>query len=180
MKINIGAGDTKINGFFSVDYDKHSNPDYVVDLERDRFPFEDNSIETVIAHHVLEHLGEGFFHCLQELYRICKSGAIIDIRVPHHRSEAYAADPTHRRPITVIGLKLFGKKFNDICKDKGYASSRLGYFYDVDFEILDHKFTPNERYLQVFQSKTPLEIEEYADQHNNIVDEVHIKLIVVK
>jgi ubiquinone/menaquinone biosynthesis C-methylase UbiE len=180
MKINIGAGDTKIDGFVTVDYDTLTNPDYVVDLEKELLPFEDNTVETVIAHHVLEHMGEGFFHCLQELYRVCKSGAIIDVRVPHHRSEAFAADPTHRRPITIVGLQLFSKKFNDICKQNNYASSRLGYFFNVDFEIVDYKFIPNERYRILFQNKTALEIEEYADQHNNIVDEVHVKLVVVK
>ena len=66
MKLNIGAGDTKLEGFITFDYDKKASPDYIVDLERDRFPLEDNSVETVIAHHTLEHLGDGYFHCLKE------------------------------------------------------------------------------------------------------------------
>jgi SAM-dependent methyltransferase len=180
MKINIGAGDVKLEGYVTLDYDSATNPDYVVDIEKDNLPFEDSTVETVVAHHILEHLGEGYFHCLQELYRVCKHGAIIDIRVPHHRHESFAADPTHRRPITVIGLQLFSKKFNQHCREEGYASSRLGQYFGVDFEILDHRYIPDDRARQKFQTFSPEQVEEYASEHNNIISEIHIKLLVVK
>lgn len=180
MKINIGAGDVKLNGYITCDYDKSTNPDYSFDLEKDQFPFENNSIETVVAHHILEHLGEGYFHCLKELYRVCKHGAIVDVRVPHPRHESFLADPTHRRPITVMGLRLFSKKFNQYCRDKSFVSSRLGDYYNVDFEILDYKYIPDEKFQQKLQSLTPEQIEEYANEHNNIIKEIHIKLLVNK
>jgi predicted SAM-dependent methyltransferase len=180
MKINIGAGDVKLEGYVTLDYDSATNPDYVVDVEKDKFPFEDSTVETVVAHHILEHLGEGYFHCLQELYRVCKHGAIIDIRVPHHRHETFAADPTHRRPITVVGLQLFSKKFNRHCKEQQYASSRLGEYFGVDFEVLDYRYIPDDRARQKFQSFSPEQIEEYSNEHNNIISEIHIKLLVVK
>jgi ubiquinone/menaquinone biosynthesis C-methylase UbiE len=180
MKINIGAGDVKLEGFVTCDYDSSANPDYTFDLEKDRFPFDDNSVETVVAHHILEHLGEGYFHCLQELYRVCNHGAIIDIRVPHPRHESFLADPTHRRPITVMGLRLFCKKFNKYCRDNHFASSRLGDYYNVDFELLDYKYIPEEKIQQRLQGYTPDQIEDYANEHNNIVKEIHIKLLVNK
>lgn len=180
MKINIGAGDVKLEGFKTLDYDSSTNPDFVLDIEKDKFPFEDNTVETVVAHHILEHLGEGYFHCLKEIYRICKHDAIVDIRVPHHRHDSYAADPTHRRSITPMGLKLFSKKFNDYCKTEGFASSRLGYYFGVDFEILTWDYIPEEKYMQKMQGWTSQQIEEYVNEHNNIVKEIHIKLLVVK
>jgi len=67
MKINIGSGNTKIDGFVTIDYDSNSNPDYQLDLENDDLPFEDNTVETVVAHHILEHLGEGYFQ--QNIFR---------------------------------------------------------------------------------------------------------------
>jgi SAM-dependent methyltransferase len=180
MKLNIGGGDVKLEGFVNLDYDKLSNPDYVVDLEKDRFPFEDNTVETVVAHHILEHLGEGYFHCLQEIYRVCKPGALIDVRVPHHRHDSFASDPTHRRPITIVGLQLFSKKFNKHCRDQGYASSRLGDYFGVDFEVLDYKYIPDDRCKVKFQAFTPEQLEDYANEHNNIISEVHVKLVVIK
>lgn len=180
MKINIGAGDTKLDGYVTLDYDLNSNPDYQLDIEKDRFPFEDNTVEAVVAHHILEHLGEGYFHCLQEIYRVCKHGAIVDIRVPHPRHDSFLADPTHRRPVTIVGMQLFSKKFNKHCREQGYASSRLGEYFGVDFEVMDYRYIPDEKVRVKFQSFTAEQIEDYANEHNNIISEVHIKLVVNK
>jgi ubiquinone/menaquinone biosynthesis C-methylase UbiE len=180
MKINIGAGDTKHEGFINLDYDAISNPDYVVDLEKDRLPFDDSTVETVIAHHILEHLGDGYFNCLQELYRVCKHGAVIDVRVPHPRHDSFLADPTHKRPITPIGLQLFSKKFNQLCRKQGYASSRLGDYFNVDFEILDFKYVPDDRCAQMYAHLSQEEMQHYADEHNNLISEIHIRLTVIK
>lgn len=180
MKINIGSGGTKIDGFVTCDYDPLANPDYCFNLEEDPFPFEDNSVETVVAHHVLEHLGEGYFHCLKELYRVCRHGATIDIRVPHFRHEYYYDDPTHRRPITVGGMRLFSKKHNQLCREQGAASSRLGDYFDVDFEVVDWSYVPDGRYRTAFDGKPREEVEAYLREHNNIIEELWMKLVVVK
>lgn len=180
MKINIGAGSTKIEGFVTCDYDKLNNPDYCFNLETDTFPFANNSVEIVVAHHVLEHLGEGYFNCLKELYRVCKHGALIDIRVPHHRHDYFYDDPTHRRPITVGGLRLFSKKHNRLCKEQDAASSRLGDFFQVDFEILEWDYIPSQKYKEQFIGKPREEVETYLDQHNNIIEELWVKLVVIK
>jgi predicted SAM-dependent methyltransferase len=180
MKINLGAGDVKLEGYITIDYDSSTNPDYQLDIEKDHLPFEDNSVETVVAHHILEHLGEGYFHALQEIYRVCKHGSIVDIRVPHPRHEAFLADPTHKRPITPMGLKLFSKKFNRFCREEGHASSRLGDYYDVDFDFLTFDYKPDESVRTKFQNMSPEQIEIYANEHNNIISEIHIKLLVVK
>jgi SAM-dependent methyltransferase len=180
MKINLGAGHNQIDGFVSVDYDSKSNPDYCLNIETDDLPFEDSSVEAVVAHHILEHLGEGYFHVLQELYRVCKHGAIIDIRVPHPRHEAFFADPTHRRPITPMGLQLFSKKFNQHCREINAAASLLGEYFDVDFEILDWRYIPEDKYSNAFKDKPAEFIEEYISERNNIVKEFHIRLTVIK
>lgn len=180
MKINIGAGGTKIEGFVTLDYDPLTEPDYVVNLEKDPFPFDENTVEVVVAHHVFEHLGEGYFHCLKELYRVCKHGATIDVRVPHYRHDYFYDDPTHRRPITVGGMLLFSKKHNRLCKEQGAASSRLGDWLDVDFEIVNWDYVPDKRYREEFNGKPREEVEKYLREHNNIIEELWIKLVVVK
>lgn len=180
MKINIGAGDTKEDDYITIDYDSNSNPDYNLDLEKDRLPFDDNTVEVVKAHHILEHLGEGYFHCLQELYRVCKHGAIIDIRVPHPRHDSFIADPTHRRPITVMGLQLFSKKLNKLFREQKYASSRLADYFNVNFEVLNFRYIPDENCIHSLSDLTEEQIQQYADQHNNIISEIHVQLIVIK
>jgi ubiquinone/menaquinone biosynthesis C-methylase UbiE len=180
MQINIGAGDVKIPDFLTCDWDENAHPDYCFDLEHDVFPFEDDSVTAVVAHHVLEHLGEGYFHCLKELYRVCKNGAVIDIRVPHHRHDYFADDPTHRRPITVGGLRLFSQKHNRLCREQGAASSRLGEFFKVDFEIVAWDYIPSAEFKNYFDGQSRADVEQYLKQHSNIIEELWVKLIVVK
>lgn len=180
MKINLGGGNVRIPGFVNVDYDNKSNPDYCLNIEKDIFPFDDNTVEVVVAHHILEHLGEGYFHCLKELYRVCKHGAIIDIRVPHPHHDSFLADPTHRRPITPLGLQLFSKKFNEHCRETGAASSLLGEYFEVDFDLVEWSYTLDNRYMQQFNNKSREYVEEYIHERNNIVSEIYIKLMVVK
>lgn len=180
MKINIGSGGVKIDGFVSCDYDPLANPDYCFNLEKDPFPFDDNSVEIVVAHHVLEHLGEGYFHCLKELYRVCKHGAILDVVVPFHRNDYFFNDPTHRRAITVDGLRLFSKKYNQACKDQGAAASRLGDYFNIDFEILSFDYHPMKQYREAFNGQTKEEVERYIFEHWNIVEQVEIQLMVIK
>jgi hypothetical protein len=180
MKLNIGSGGVKLEEFVTCDYDPLAEPDYLINLETDTFPFPDNSVEVVVAHHILEHLGEGYFHCLKELYRVCKHGALIDIRVPHHRHDYFVDDPTHRRPITIGGLLLFSKKHNRVCKEQGAASSRLGDYFDVDFEILDFDYSPSSQYRTEFVGEPRDKVERYLKEHNNIIEELWVKLVVVK
>ena len=180
MKISIGAGDTIETDYIRIDYDSSTNPDYILDLERDRLPFEDSTVEAVKAHHILEHLGEGFFHCIQELYRVCKHGARINIRVPHPRHDSFLADPTHRRPITVMTMKMFSKKFNEVCRQRDLATSRLGDYFNVDFEIIDYKYIPDRSMEATLQHLDSQQKSDYADQHFNIISEIEITLVVVK
>jgi hypothetical protein len=125
-------------------------------------------------------MGEGYFHAIKELYRVCKHDAIIDIKVPHHRHEYFANDPTHRRPITAEGLGLFSKKYNDLCKQRGESASRLAHHFNVDFELAGVENIPDQRYYKIFNGRPEEEVERYVQEHNNIIMEVIIKLKVVK
>ena len=180
MKINLGCGDKKVDGYISVDYDPNTNPDYVVDLEKGNLPFEDNSVDTILAHHVLEHLGEGYFHCLQEIYRVAKHGAILSVQVPHHRCDDFFSDPTHRRAITVDGLRLFSKKYNQLAREQNAHASRLAEYFNVDFEVVEFIHRPRKEYIDIFTGKQREEVERYMFEHANIIDEVHVRLVVVK
>lgn len=185
LKINIGSGYKRYPDFINIDRDPMCSPNFVVDLEKDKLPFDDNSVCEVKARHILEHLGDGFFHCLQELYRVCEDGAVIDITVPHHRHEYFLNDPTHKRPITVDGLTLFSKKYNDYCVSIDDGSSKLGHYYNVDFEVIWSDYAYDSRYnhmIQAVKEDPALRIqwEQILHENNNIRVETYVKLLVVK
>lgn len=174
MKINIGSGSKRYPEFLNIDSDPNSDVDFVVNLETDRLPFEDNSVEYVLAHHVLEHLGDGFFHCIQELYRVCKDQAIIDVKVPHPRHDTFLIDPTHKRSILPHSLDMFSKTRNKRDMDAGGCETPNGFIYDVDIYVLDYKPTLDDYWLPKFQTMTEEECEHAARTYNNVILEYHI------
>lgn len=176
MKINIGCGYNKKDGFINIDGDVKCSPDILMDLEIDNIPLEDNSVEFVQAHHILEHIGDGFFHLMQELYRVCSDGAIIDIIVPHYTHITYIADPTHKRPITAEGMRLFSKKHN---AQEGSAS-KLGYRFDVDFEIVSATFDIDPFYFPILENMEDEMRVRLGREGNNVAMNEIIKLQVIK
>lgn len=180
MKLNIGAGAERFPGFKNVDFDERENPDYNFNVEKDVWPFEDNSVEEIIANHVLEHLGDGFMHCMQEMYRVLKHGSSIHIRVPHHRHNSYYADPTHKRTIMAETFRMMGKKHNKSARENKWRTSRLADVYDIDFEVVHEEMIPDEKFRNQFQNVPKEEAEMYVLQHWNIVSELAVTLVVVK
>lgn len=191
MKLNIGSGYKRYEGFLNVDDDPLVEPDFVVDLEGGHLPFEDNSVEEIRAHHILEHI-HNFIPLMREIYRVCKHGALIDVVVPHHNHEVFYGDPTHVRPITVNGMFLFSKKFCDESKDKHHSTSGLAYKYNVNFDVISYDFDYDEFYMPLISSfnqrKQNNQVspeEDFAFQRlmreaNNVAINTKIKLMVIK
>lgn len=72
-------GTAEMNPEWGVPEDYEWEQGDLTDLSR----FKDNSIEEVMIVHGLEHTyWDGAVHCLEECYRILKSGGLIDIEVP--------------------------------------------------------------------------------------------------
>jgi len=180
MKISIGSGYKKFKGFVNVDNNPQCEPDHVVDLEKDKLPFDDSSVDEIKAHHILEHIGDGFFHLMQEMYRVCKDGAIIDIQVPHHRHEVFFGDVTHIRPITVESLRQFGKANNLYRQEQWNDGSLFALQYGVDFEIVQFTFKPDDIWKGRFADMTIDDIDEVSRNFNNVYTETWIILAAVK
>lgn len=182
MKINIGSGYKKYPEFVSVDGDINCNPDVLINLDDKELilPFESDTVEEVKAHHILEHIGAGYFRLLQEIYRVCKPGAIIDIAVPHPRHEVFLNDATHVRPVTVEGMRLFSKKFNKYEISRGGASSTLGLMFDVDFELLTYEYVYDSFYDEILKKLGRQELERLMREALNTTIEIKMKLMVIK
>jgi SAM-dependent methyltransferase len=180
MKINLGSGYKRYPGFLNVDHDPLTQPDFLADLEDLHLPIEDNSVDYILAHHVLEHIGAGFFSLMKELYRIAKHDTILEIKVPHHRSEVFFSDPTHVRPITIDGMKLFSKAYNEEHIKLYNSSSGFGIKCDVDFDIVEFRFNPYPKWQERFESLTNEQIEEIVMDYNNVFYETIIIMKVIK
>lgn len=177
MKLNLGCGHRKLDGYINADSSVECKPDVLFDLEHFHWPWEKNSVQEIRMQHVLEHVGqtpEGFIHIMQELYRVCAPGAHVYIEVPHPRSDGFICDPTHVRPIMPQMLALFSKQFNRDTIAKGWPNTPLGLMHDIDFEIVDTKIYLQPGWEHLISD--PVAMQRTIDIYFNVVSDIHITL----
>ena len=82
IKLNLGCGRTKIDGFINCDKAHEVDPDQVVDME-EGLPFKDNSVEYICSEHCLEHINPTKFRfVLSEIARVACDGCILELKLP--------------------------------------------------------------------------------------------------
>lgn len=116
MKIDLGCGKNKKEGFIGVDQFQMDGVDVVLDIGTETWPWEDNSVEEAHCSHFLEHLTnfEGKWqrtHFFNELYRVLQPGAKCTLIIPHWASTRYYGDPTHKEPFSEMGFYYLSKEW---------------------------------------------------------------------
>ncbi|HNV01502.1 MAG TPA: methyltransferase domain-containing protein [archaeon] len=86
MKLHVGCGFDKLEGYINCDFSKEVKPDKNFDITK-KWPFKNNQVTEIIMNHTLEHTQKPI-DVMKEMYRICKNEAIIKIRVPYFSSES--------------------------------------------------------------------------------------------
>jgi hypothetical protein len=185
MKLNMGCGQNKINGYLNIDKHSECEPDLQFDLEKFPWPFKTNEVSEVLFNHSLEHIGADtniFLNIMKELYRVCNNDAKIQINAPHPRHDNYINDPTHVRIITPQTFELFSKQNNTLWEEINASNSPLAKYLDIDFETIEINQVLEPEYIEKLNNKelTQREIEKYIKELNNIVSEYRITLRVVK
>ena len=98
LKLNLGAGKSRIDGFLSVDSIPFEGLDVVADLTK-RWPWPDSEVEEILMSHVLEHFdGQERVHIFNEAYRVLIPGGTMKIITPHWASQRAYGDFTHKWP----------------------------------------------------------------------------------
>ena len=185
LKLNLGCGSKILDGYKNVDKFNYYKPDIIHDLEVTPYPFEKNSVDEILLSHVLEHIGQNpnvFNNIIKEFYRICKNKSIIHIIVPHPNHDDFVSDPTHVRPITVLGLQLYDKELNQKWEAMKAANTPLALIHNVNFKILSADFKLETKYIALLKEKKIFEddLKEYINNYNNVVKEMNIKWCVIK
>ena len=82
MKLHVGCGTNKLDGWVNIDSVKECNPDLVHDLT-DALPYADLSAEELRAEGVLEHFDKYMrYFVATEWFRVLKVGGLLHIVVP--------------------------------------------------------------------------------------------------
>lgn len=98
MKLDLGAGINKKEGFIGVDVRAFPGVDVVADLTKP-WPWQDETVDEVHCSHMVEHLTakERIFF-VNELYRVLKPKGSAAIICPHWASTRAYGDLTHQWP----------------------------------------------------------------------------------
>jgi len=140
IKLDLGCGLNKKEGFIGVDYSSKVNPDIVMNLLK--FPWkewEDSSVDEIHTSHFIEHIPDCYispigeykfvpdeedkdlFCCfIDECYRVLKPEGILSVFCPNARSNRAFQDSSHRRFIVAEAFLYFNKEWRAIQKLEHY------------------------------------------------------------
>lgn len=111
VKLNLGCGRYPRVGWLNLDVVAGAGVDIHLDLERCRpysIPLENDSVDEFLLSHILEHIRDTL-GLMQELYRIAKPGAKMEIRTPYGSSDDAWEDQTHVRPYFINSFLYFSQ-----------------------------------------------------------------------
>jgi len=126
--IDLGCGIRKKEGHIGIDKARLEGVDIVCDIERG-LPIEDNCVDKMYSVYFLEHVNDLVF-IFQEIYRVCKNGAVVELTVPYYTSINAVKDPTHKQFFTEETFKYFSA-------DKWYGSD---YGINTNFKVMDIRY----------------------------------------
>jgi len=93
INLNLGGGNTKMEGYLNLDILNLPNVDIVFDIKKG-IPLKDNSVKKIYSSHFIEHIPDTV-KLIEEMYRVCQPNALIQIKTPYFKSDGAFKDPTH-------------------------------------------------------------------------------------
>lgn len=108
MKINLGCGNKKKEGFVGVDSAPCEAADVLADLSG-ALPFASDSVGEVWLDNVIEHI-QDIPSLMKEIHRICRNEAKITIITPHFASADSWRDPTHVHHLSYFSMDHFERR----------------------------------------------------------------------
>ncbi|UOF00997.1 class I SAM-dependent methyltransferase [Bdellovibrio reynosensis] len=185
MKLNLGCGFQKKEGFVNVDISAGCNADVVLDCATEKWPWADSSVDEVHFDFSLEQMGESKkdLQCiLQELYRVCKNDAVIKIVFIHPRHDQFELNPlcSHRLSPEFFNLLSVSNNLSMIAN--GSFDTSLGLAWGVNFNMARHKYLVTSQLGQEMEAGRISEdqIRQRIPFDNNICHAVEVDLTVIK
>jgi len=142
--LHVGCGRKKSERFgladtdtlITLDADPTLEPDIVCTLGRDRIDLPDDSVDGLIALHILEHIGrqgetDQWFYFWEEAYRVLKPDGELHFESPLWNSVWSWADPQHCRALSPQSFLYFSQD-----SYRNAESSITPYRIKCDFDVI--------------------------------------------
>jgi len=96
VRLNLGCGFRKKEGFINIDSNPDTNPDLLHDVAQG-LPYDNDSVDSIIAFDFLEHLERmEVVGLMKEIYRVLKSGGQFTHVTPSSEGRGAFQDPHHK------------------------------------------------------------------------------------
>ena len=106
LRLDIGCGPNKRDGFHGVDAIAFKNVDTVLDI-RQAWPWAEGSVDEIHCSHCIEHFdAPERVHVYNEMFRVLKVGGKATLIAPAWSSGRAYGDPTHKWP-PISGFAFF-------------------------------------------------------------------------
>ncbi len=104
--LDVGCGNAKTVGAIGIDSNPNTAADILHDLNQYPWPLADDSFDRIVCNHVVEHITD-FVRFVEELVRVARAGASIEIVTPHFTNRFSYTDPTHLRHLSLFSFDFF-------------------------------------------------------------------------
>lgn len=132
IKIDLGCGPHRREGYIGIDsFDYGQGQEYVLDIEKEKLPFDDDSVDEIFCNHVLEHLWD-VKHTLNECWRVLKKDGILDVKVPYGLWRG-ASSPVHHQIITKCWFNFLSREKTHIY---GYKRWKIHLLKRSEIEVV--------------------------------------------
>lgn len=110
VKLDIGCGLNKRDGYLGIDRSADVGADYQLDIEKATFPFDDSSVDEIYCGHLVEHLSD-LITFMNECHRVLKPNGVITVLAPYYTAIQASQDPTHVRYINERTFHYFTDEY---------------------------------------------------------------------
>jgi SAM-dependent methyltransferase len=165
LNLHIGCGRTSLEGFINIDM--IPGCDVSLNLNTDRLPFADDSVDCIFSYHALEHI-DNYFFALGEMWRVLKHGGTFLAETPYVTLTEYnLVNPFHVRHFNEYSFDFFD-------------STKLGGSANEDTPIAFKKVWHRFHYMPGF-GRLPEPARSYCRRHLfNVVRAIDFGLYAVK
>lgn len=150
LKLDLGCGQSKREGFTGVDVVRISGVDVVHNLLAFPWPFGDESVEEVHCSHFFEHVpGRQRPAFMDELHRVMVVGGRAMFITPDSGSDRAVQDFTHEWPPVCPGSFLyFNRKWREDNRLSHYPIKRADFDFSYGYTIAPHYLGRSQEFLQ--------------------------------
>ena len=182
MRVDLGCGNQKLLGYIGVDRFSYDAVDIIHDMN-EPLPFEDNSVSHIMASHSLQYVHH-LQPVLEEIYRVCKHGAIVCIIAPYAHVTAHMANPHFKQFFNEHSPRYWTQDPHYYVDQEEYlfrqhtswSLSEAEQEIRMDFRLLHLEFF----YFPIYSAYDSLELSLLRQSQLNVAYQIMYQLVVIK